>query len=374
MRAVVAPDKFKGSLSASEVAAAVSVGLLDAVPGLDVVTVPVADGGEGTLEAAVAAGFELVPVEVAGPTGALLRSAIAVRGATAVVEMAAASGLAVLPEGTLAPLTATSLGTGQLVRAALERGCTEIVLGIGGSACTDGGAGLLVGLGARLLDEDGGDLSVGGAVLCDLHRVDLTGLDPRLSTATVVLASDVDNPLLGPNGAAGVYGPQKGAGADDVAALESALSRWVKALEEAIGSRATEGAQEPGAGAAGGVGFAALVALGAVRRPGIDVVLDLTGFHGHLGGADLVVTGEGSLDAQTLHGKAPAGVAAAARAGGVPVVAVCGRSLLDDEALRGAGFAGVYALTDVEPDVERCMTGAAPLLRRLGAHIAGVHL
>jgi glycerate kinase len=370
MRVVVAPDKFKGSVSAAQVAAAVAAGLTAAAPGVVVAQVPVADGGEGTLAAALAAGFDRVPVRVAGPTGAPLGSAVAVRGRTAVVEMATASGLAVLPNGLPAPLTAGSRGTGQLIRAALDLGCTEVVVGVGGSACTDGGAGLLTGLGARLIDSRGSDLGPGGGCLAGLHRVDVSGLDPRLPSVRVVLATDVDNPLLGPAGAAAVYGPQKGASDSDVALLEAGLTRWVAALSDVLGPRAATVAEEPGAGAAGGVGFACLAALGAVRRSGIDVVLDLAGFAGHLAGADLVVTGEGSLDAQTLHGKAPAGVAALARAAGVPVVAVAGRCLLKPGELRAAGIDATYTLTDLEPDVDRCMREAGPLLQRLAERIA----
>ncbi|MCV2487742.1 glycerate kinase [Geodermatophilus sp. YIM 151500] len=370
MRVVVAPDKFKGSLGAADVAARVAAGLRSVAPGTDVRQIPVADGGEGTLAAAEAAGFRRVPVRVTGPTGRPLDSALAVRDRTAVVEMAAASGLAVLPGGRRAPLEASSLGTGELVRAALDRGCTEVVLGIGGSACTDGGAGLLVGLGARLLDADGVPLPPGGGALARLARVELDGLDARLRGTRVVLATDVDNPLLGERGAAAVYGPQKGATAADVAVLEAGLRRWVDALGAVLGPVAAEAAERPGAGAAGGLGHACLAVLGAVRRPGIEVVLDLTTFADLLPGAVLVVTGEGSLDAQTLHGKAPAGVAAAARAAGVPVVAVAGRCLLDAAALRAAGIDAAYALTDLESDVGRCMQHAGPLLERLGARIA----
>ena len=369
-RVVVAPDKFKGSASAAQVCAWVGAGITGTAPGISVAQVPVADGGEGTLEAAEAAGFRRVPVRVSGPTGAPLVSALAVRDGTAVVEMAMASGLAVLPGGQPAALAATSLGTGQLVRAALDLGCTEVVLGIGGSACTDGGAGLLVGLGARLRDAGGKDLPLGGGFLRQLDRVDLTGLDPRLRTVRIVLATDVDNPLLGPHGAAAVYGPQKGATPADVEVLEAGLACWVARLGDLLGARAAAVADEPGAGAAGGVGYACLVALGAVRRPGIDVVLDLCGLAGQLEGADLVVTGEGSIDAQTLHGKAPAGVAARARAAGVPVVAVAGRCLLGPDELRAAGIDASYALTDIEPDVRRCMREPGPLLQRLGERIA----
>jgi glycerate kinase len=369
-RVVVAPDKFKGSLGAAQVAARVAAGLRAVVPDLDVREIPVADGGEGTLDAAVAAGFRRVPARVPGPTGEPVDSALAVRGTTAVVEMAAASGLALLPGGRPVPLAATSLGTGRLVRAALDLGCREVVLGVGGSASTDGGAGLLVGLGARLVDADGLDLPPGGSSLARLDRVDLTGLDERLAGTRVVLATDVDNPLLGPRGAAAVYGPQKGASPRDVAVLEAALARWAGALGQAVGERAAGCADRPGAGAAGGIGFACLAALGAERRPGIDVVLGLTTFADVLPGARFVVTGEGSLDTQTLHGKAPAGVATAARAAGVPVVAVAGRSLLADAELRAAGFDAAYALTDLEDDVQRCIEQAGPLLERLAVRIA----
>lgn len=369
MRIVVAPDKFRGSLTAAEVAAAVAEGL---PAGIDVVQLPVADGGEGTADAALAAGAAPVVVLVTGPTGEPVQAVLAHLGGTAVVELAAASGLAVLPAGRPAPLTSSSVGTGELVRAALDAGCTRVVLGLGGSACTDGGAGLLTALGARLTDGDGRPLSPGGAALTGLHRVDLAGLDPRLAGTDIVLATDVDNPLLGPTGAAAVYGPQKGATTEDVVTLEAGLARWAQVLRETLSAAdpaATDPAAAPGAGAAGGVGFAALAVLGAVRRPGIDVVLDLVGFDTAVAGADLVVTGEGSLDEQTLHGKTPIGVALRARTAGVPVVAVAGRCLLGADQLRAAGFSAAHALTDLEPDPARCMADATQLLRRLAARL-----
>lgn len=361
---LIAPDKFKGTLSALEVAMHLEAGLHAAQPGLRTVTVPVADGGDGTVDAAVAAGFARITVPVTGPTGQLIKAAIAVRGPSAVIEVAVASGLASLPGGRPDPLGATSRGTGELVGAALDRGCTEVVLGVGGSACPDGGAGMLQALGARLRDATGDELAPGGAALATLDHVDLDGLDQRLRQVRIVLASDVDNPLLGPRGAARVYAPQKGASPADVAVLESALRRWAAALDP-------DAARLPGAGAAGGIGYAALTVLAAQRRPGIDVLLGLVGFADKLAGARLVVTGEGSLDEQTLHGKAPAGVAAVARSAGVPVVAVCGRQLLTDEALADAGILSAYALIGIEPDVARCMAEPGPLLQRLAATIAG---
>jgi glycerate kinase len=367
MRVVVAPDKFKGSLTAAQVAARVAAGLARAAPGAEVVEVPVADGGDGTLEAAVEAGYRRVPVQAEGPTGEPVETAYAERDGVAVVELADVSGLGRLPGGRLAARAASSYGTGQVIRAALDAGCRRVVLGIGGSAGTDGGAGMVQALGGRLAGEHGGEVGRGGAALAAVRSLDLAGLHPALATAEVVVASDVDNPLLGPGGAAAVYGPQKGASPADVAELDAALARWADAVRRATGR---DEAATPGAGAAGGVGFAALAVLGATLRPGIDLVLDLVGFGTVLPGARLVITGEGSLDRQTLHGKAPAGVAAAARAAGIPVVAVAGRSLLPPSELEPAGILAAYALTDIEPDPERCMAEAGPLLERLAERVA----
>jgi glycerate kinase len=364
---VVAPDKFKGSLSAAAVARAVAEGLRAAVPGVDVREHPVADGGDGTVEAALSAGYTRREVRCTGPTGTPVDAAVAVRDRVAVVELAEASGLRRLPGGRPAPTTATSRGTGELVRAALDLGCRQVVLGIGGSACTDGGAGMVQALGGRLLDAAGAELGPGGAALADLDRLDLSGFDPRVAATEFTVASDVDNPLLGLHGAAAVYGPQKGATPADVALLDAALTRWAAAARAATG---VDAVNAPGAGAAGGVGFAALVFLRARLRSGIDYLLDLLQVRAAIDGARLVVTGEGSLDDQTLRGKAPAGVAAAARAAGVPTVAVAGRSTLAPEALEPAGIARAYLLSDLEPDPERSMRDPAPLLRRLAARIA----
>ncbi|MEV6566754.1 glycerate kinase [Streptomyces kronopolitis] len=375
---LIAADKFKGSLTAVEVAAHVTAGLRRVLPGLDVVAVPVADGGDGTVAAALAAGFTRHEARVTGPTGSPVTATFALRaeaspaagGGTAVVEMAEASGLQHLPDGVFAPLTASTYGTGELLRAALDAGATTLVFGVGGSATTDGGAGMLTALGARLLDADGAPLAPGGGPLRELAGVDLSGLDPRLAATRIVLASDVDNPLTGPKGAPAVYGPQKGASEADVAALDAALAHYAEVLSRSVGPSAAEAALAPGAGAAGGLGYGALVGLGAEFRPGIEVMLDALGFAPALAGADFVITGEGSLDAQTLHGKAPAGVAAAARAAGVDVAAVCGRLRLPPEDLRAAGILRAYALTDLEPDPARCMAEAGPLLERAAERLA----
>ncbi|MGX5696651.1 allantoinase AllB [Agromyces soli] len=372
MRIVIAPDKFKGSLTAPEVAARVAEGARRVDPEIEVVAIPVADGGEGTLDAALAAGFERRTARVTGPLGAPVDADFAVRGDEAVVEMARASGLDLVAEGERDASRATSLGTGQLIAAALDAGARRIVLGIGGSASTDGGAGLVQGLGARLLDAEGAPLALGGGALARLARIELDGLDPRLAQAEIVLASDVDNPLTGRFGAAAVFGPQKGASPAEVDALDAALERFVEVLaghDARLALPAAVAAERPGAGAAGGVGFAALAVLGAERRPGIDVVLEFTGLDARLAGADAVITGEGSLDAQSLMGKTPIGVARAARRAGVPVYAVSGRRLLSDDEVRDAGFAAARALAELEPDPARSMAGASELLTRLSEEL-----
>ncbi|WP_287899350.1 glycerate kinase [Arthrobacter sp.] len=370
MRIVIAPDKFKGSLSAPEVVAHLGTGLRAVDGSLDIVGVPVADGGEGTLDAAIGSGFSRRTVRVAGPTGQPLDADFALRDDEAVIEMALASGLAVLPGGVKDGRGATSLGTGQLIRAALDAGARTIVLGVGGSANTDGGAGVIKGLGGRFLDASGAELPDGGAALATLDRIDLSGLDVRLERTRFILASDVDNPLLGSQGAPAVFGPQKGLSPEDVTELDATLAHFVEVLGREIGLQASTAAAAPGAGAAGGVGYAALAVLNAERRRGVDVVLDFTGLAEKLDGATLVITGEGSLDEQSLGGKTPMGVADAARAAGVPVVAVCGRTTLTDAQISTSGIQAVYSLTSIEEDVEKCITQAGPLVEKLGGIIA----
>lgn len=365
MRIVVAVDKFKGSLTAAEAAEHLARGLGDGRPDVEVVRVPVADGGDGTLEAALAAGFERVPVRVSGPTGEPVDTAIAVRQGTAVVELAATCGLELLPGGRLEPLSASTLGAGQAIDAAIESGCRTVIFGLGGSASTDAGAGILTALGARLLDASGAEVPLGGAGLDEVATVDLDPALERVRDVDLVLASDVDNPLTGEHGAAAVYGPQKGATEADVARLDAALGRFAGLVRESTGR---DVADEPGAGAAGGAGYAAYL-LGGTFRQGIELVLELARIDDHLAGADLVITGEGSLDEQSLHGKAPVGVADAAARHGVPVVAVAGRVTVDDDRLRAAGIERAYALTELTDDQEESMTRAGALLETLAPRI-----
>ncbi len=367
MRVVVAPDKFKGSASAAEVAAAIAAGLRRARPDLDVVEMPVADGGDGTVAAALAAGFAPVRTTAEGPTAEPVRATFALKAGTAVVELADVAGLRRLPGARPAPLTASTYGVGQVIAAALDRGATTIVLGIGGSATTDGGAGMVQALGVRLADERGRDLPRGGAALRDLAAVDPAGMDRRIAGARLLVASDVDNKLLGTAGAAAVFGPQKGASPADVALLDGALARWSALTASVTG---LDLAAAPGAGAAGGTGFAAMVYLGARLVPGADLVLDLIGFDAALTGARLVITGEGSLDRQSLGGKAPVGVARAAARHGVPVAVVAGRIQLTARELAAAGFAAAYSLADLEPDPAVSIAAAAELLERVGGQVA----
>ena len=366
-RVVVAPDKFKGCLTASEVADALTVGLLQTRPDLQVSRLPVADGGDGTVAAALSRGFAEVGLQASGPTGQRQSVHYARNGSRALVELAGVCGLDRLPDRIPDPLGASTYGLGEVLHHAIAGGADTVVLGIGGSASTDGGAGMVQALGARLLDAEGRELERGAAALTRLHSLDLQAFRRTVAGVSFVVASDVDNPLLGPHGAAAVFGPQKGASPEHVERLEKGLARWAQVVAAATGS---DFADRPGAGAAGGTGFAALALLGAELRPGIELILDLLDFAGAVGGADLVITGEGSLDDQSLSGKAPIGVAQAAGRAGVPVVAVAGRSRLTPEQLQRAGIQATYPLSELEPDPQRSMANAAPLLQRVGCTIA----
>ena len=379
MRVVVAPARFKGSLGAGQAAAAIQTGLRRARPDAEVIRLPVGDGGAGTLEALLAAGFRPVPAAATGPTGEPVAAAIAATGGRAsegdgpafvggqaFVEAAQACGPERLPGGRPVPLDATTRGVGELLAAALDLGAGEVVLGTGASAATDGGAGMATALGTRLLDREGADLPPGGAALLRLARIDTSGLDPRLHGVRVTVACDVDLPLVGPEGAAHADALDKGAGPDDLLLLDSALRRYARVLADDLG---LDLAATPGAGAAGGLGAGAVAFLGAELRPGIEPVLELTGFEGAVDGADLVVTGEGRLDARSLGGGVPLGVARAAAGHGVPVVALAGEVDVADRELRAAGFEEAHALLELEPDPARALAEAGPLLERLAERV-----
>lgn len=376
-RILLAPDKFKGSLSAAGVALALAEGLVAGDASLEAVCLPVADGGDGTVDAAVAAGWDRIAVTCSGPTGEPVDTSYARRGDTAVVELASAVGLELLPDGCPDPLGASTFGLGTVIAHALEAGAgsvsgaRRIVVGLGGSASTDGGAGMLTALGARILDAEGSDVALGGGALRGAVHLDLSGLLPSARNAVFELACDVDNPLLGPTGAAAVYGPQKGAGPQELLYLEHGMRQWAYLMRNAIG-RDVSGLA--GTGAAGGTAFGAMAVLGAVAKPGIETVLELIDFGSALASADLVVTGEGSLDGQSLYGKAPIGVAHAAREAGVPVITVAGRSVIDLDRLRSHGIVASYALSDLEPDPRISMRDAATLLHEVGKTMATTYI
>ncbi|GLE50834.1 glycerate kinase [Mycobacterium montefiorense] len=356
---VLAPDKFKGSLTAEQAAQAMAHGVCRADPTMNPIACPVADGGEGTLHAVLAAGFEPVEVQACGPTGAPVRTGYARKGGRAVIEMADICGLQRLPAATPAPVTATSYGLGSVIAHALDDGCRDIVITVGGSASTDGGAGMLMALGAEILDRHGQPIALGAQGLADVAHLDLSRLHPGLRTATVTLAADVDSPLCGSLGAAAVYGPQKGVLGDRVAEVDGGLSKWADLVETVIGADCRD---VPGAGAAGGVGFAALAVLRARMRPGIEMILDLVELDRKLLGATMVITGEGSLDGQSLRGKAPVGVSRCAHSHGIPTFAIAGISTLTSAQARTAGFGAVRTLNELEPDLSRCTKYAANLL------------
>lgn len=368
MHVVIAPDSFKESLTSPEVAAALERGWLRGAPGSTCRRVPLADGGEGTVQALVeATGGRLETREVTGPLGEPVSAAFGVLGGpgplTAVVEVAAATGLGLVPADARDAGRATSYGTGELVAAALDLGARRIVLGLGGSASTDGGAGLARALGVRLLDAEGRELEPGGLGLAAVASVDLSDRHPGLEGCVLVAACDVDNPLTGPRGAAAVFGPQKGAEPALVTELDAHLAR----LAEVVDRAGLPGDPDrSGAGAAGGIGFAVVALLGGSLRPGFEIVAEAVGLDALLEGADLVLTGEGCLDAQSLAGKTPVGVLRAARAHGVPVVAVGGSLGEGADELLDAGMTAVLSIAPGAVSLEQALADAEANLERVG--------
>lgn len=361
MKIVIAPDSFKESLSAVQVAEAIAAGWRRVYPDADLCLCPMADGGEGTVDAVVAAaGGQCRTYEVQGPLGGQVQAQWGwLDGERAVIETAAASGLNLIAKAERDVCRASTYGTGQLVRAALDAGATQIILGLGGSATNDGGAGLLTALGARLTNAGGDPLPPGGAALAGLHRIDLSGLDPRLAEVGLLVASDVNNPLCGPTGASHIFGPQKGAGPDQVEQLDRSLGHFADVLALTLGHDLRDA---PGAGAAGGLGFAALAVLHAGFRPGVEMVAELSGLAQMVKGAALVITGEGRLDGQSLHGKTPVGVARIASVAGVPTIALGGSLGEDYKELYAAGIMAAFSLVPGPLTLAEAMRQAPSLL------------
>ncbi len=363
MKIVIAPQSFKGSLFALEAAKAIERGVLAADPDAETVLVPVADGGDGTLESLVnTTGGEIFRSIVTGPLGQAVEALWGVMGdgQTAVVEMARPSGLALIPPKRRNPRTATTRGTGEIIKEALDRGYTRIIVGLGGSATNDAGSGMAAALGAKFLDGIGQVLPPGGAALARLERIDVSGLHSGLAGATIIGATDVTNPLCGTEGASAIYGPQKGASPRMVAELDAALANFARVVQRDLGAEVLD---PPGAGAAGGLGAGLMAFAGAELRSGIEMVCEVLEFDQHLAGADLVITGEGRADESTIYNKAPVGVAQRANARGVPTIILAGSLGPGHQALYQHGVAGLVCIADRPMSFERSLARTAELLQ-----------
>jgi glycerate 2-kinase len=379
LRILIAPDSYKGSLSALETANAMEKGLRRAFPDLIAVKAPIADGGEGTVEALVTAtGGNILHETVQGPLGEPVKAnwGILGDGATAVIEMAAASGLPLVAQGRRDPRLTYTYGVGRLIKAALDHKLSKIIIGLGGSATNDGGAGMASALGARFLNRAGEDLPLGGAALAELVDIDLSGLDPRLPTTEIVVACDVDNPLCGPRGASAVYGPQKGATPEMIAELDSALSNYAEVASRVTGK---DVADSPGAGAAGGLGAGLMFFTEAAMRPGVEIVLEAVNFAKLAQEADLVVTGEGRTDFQTAFGKAPVGVATVAKKFNKVVVCLSGGLGQGADDVLNHGIDAIMSVIPRPMTLQECMDSAYELVEqasfRLGCALkAGMEL
>lgn len=364
MKIVIAPDSFKGSLSATAAAEAAGRGVLRARPDAQTVIVPLADGGEGTVEALVrATGGRILPAVATDPLGKRIESFFGVLGdgETAVVEMAAASGLPLVPEGERNPMNTTSYGTGELIRAALNAGCSKLILGLGGSATNDGGVGMVQALGGIFKDSAGREIGRGGKELSRICSIDLSRLDPRLAKTKIIAASDVQNPLTGKTGASYIFGPQKGATPKMAEELDAGLKNLAEAIRRNLG---IDVENQPGAGAAGGMGAACMAFLGAELRSGIDILLDATAFKNKLQGAGLVITGEGRIDSQTLDGKTVSGVLRLAQKAGVSVIALCGGVGPGGYDLLESGVCAVLSIANRPMTLAEAQAGAEELLER----------
>jgi len=369
VRLLIACDSFKGSATSKQVGEALKDGILRAMPHAEVLVIPVADGGEGTVQALVdATDGKFVTVDVTNPIGERVKASFGILGdgETAVIEMAAASGLTLIPPERRNPWITTTYGTGELIKAALEHGCRRIIIGIGGSATNDAGAGMAQALGIGLLDEDGNQIGFGGGELSRLCRIDMSGLDTRAMEAEFIVACDVDNPLTGEKGAAYVYAPQKGATPDMVPKLDANLRHFAKVVREQLG---VDVEHVPGAGAAGGLGAGLMAFLGAKLRPGTEIVFELVRLEERMRDADLVITGEGQIDSQTAFGKTPVGVAKLAKRYGKPVIAVAGAIGDGAEVVHAHGIDAVFSIVNRPMTLEEAMGDVVHLLTSFGEQL-----
>jgi glycerate 2-kinase len=362
MKIVIAPDSFKGSLSAVEAAQAIEGGIQKAFPDSNTLCLPVADGGEGTLDTLVSStNGQKVPVLVTGPLGQKVEAEYGILGdgKTCVIEMARASGISLIPREKLNPLKATTYGTGELIKQALNDGFTSFILALGGSATNDGGAGMLQALGLTLLDEHGNRISTGGAELKKISSIDISQFDERIQGCKFLIASDVENPLIGPQGASHVFGAQKGATPEMVQILDICLTHWADEVEKVTGVHLHD---LPGAGAAGGIGGAFQAFFPSRMRRGIDIVIEHTGLHKALKGADLVITGEGQVDFQTASGKTPMGVAQAAKIQNIPTIILAGSIGIGIDVLYQYGIVSVNSIMNKPMTLNEAIENAADLL------------
>jgi len=369
MKIIAAPDKFKGSMTASEAAIWIEKGIIRALPEAEIIKVPLSDGGEGLVESLTGKpGSSVEKVYVTGPLGKKVNADLGItdQGKTAIIEMASASGLHLVPEESRDPSITTTYGTGELILAALDRECKKLIIGIGGSATNDGGAGMAQALGAKFLDREGRELDYGGAELDRLVKIDTSGLDARLKAVEAQVACDVDNPLTGPTGASYVYGPQKGATRSMVELLDRALGNYARIIKKDL---AIDVKNIPGAGAAGGLGAGLIAFLRSRLRSGIELVLEAQKIEQYLPGCSLVITGEGKLDAQSTYGKAPVGIARKAKGFSVPVIALAGHLEGDLEIFHREGITACFALADGPLTLQESMTRGPELLEKKTAEL-----
>lgn len=374
MKFVLAPDSFKESMTAKEAAQAMERGIKKIIPYAECVKVPMADGGEGTVQSLVdATEGELYKTLVKGPLGDEVLAIFGVLGdkKTAVIEMASASGLHLVPSEKRNPLLTTTYGTGELIKAALDAGVNHLIIGIGGSATNDGGAGMIQALGGKLLTKDNEEINLGGGYLNLLHKIDLNGLDKRLKGVKIEVACDVTNPLTGKNGASYIFGPQKGATGEMVKILDANLSHYAKIIKEQLG---LDIESIPGAGAAGGLGAGLLAFFCAELKRGIDLVTEHTNLKEKMQDADYVFTGEGSIDGQTLYGKAPLGVALIAKEYNIPVIAFAGRIGDGTEALYEHGINSIIGILSEAETIDKALEKGPENIERASENIARIIL
>ncbi|KXI23287.1 glycerate kinase [Photobacterium sanguinicancri] len=372
MKIVIAPDSYKESLSAMEVAIAVEAGFRQVLPNAEYHKLPMADGGEGTVQSLVdATQGSIIECRVTGPLGEQVNAFYGLMGdgKTAIIEMAAASGLHLVPNDQRNPLQTTTYGTGELIIAALDQGVEHIIVGIGGSATNDGGIGMAQALGGQLLDASGKEIGYGGGALARLATIKMDNVDPRLANIHLEVACDVDNPLCGPKGASHIFGPQKGATPSMVEQLDANLAHYAELIKTQLGNDVKDTA---GAGAAGGLGAALIGLFSASLRPGIEIVMDAVDLKAQLAGADLVITGEGRIDSQTIHGKTPIGVARCAKAFGIPVVGIAGCLSNDCHVVHEHGIDAVFSVVPRSVSLEEALRDAAINVELTSANVARV--